>query len=1347
MSFYNTFSKQTTFKLHIGFIFLFAVAVAYLYFINVPIALSQTGESCLTSSTQIERATPSRISYNLTNEKGIDARNIEWIRFTTGNGLEVNGLGTSCFSGGEIDNLLPFDAYYECSSEHGYTGGTCVPYHQGSSGMAPNVSGKFIVEDLMIANIGDGISLESSATDVISRRVYMLNVHDDAFEGDFGKASWTIEDSLIDRAHLVFAMRLRSGASGNQTTKQWTIRNTLARTSDFPHGYKDPTKASQFQGLYKLDDSSNNPEFYLFDNTFLIGEPTDRGIPGSIFPPLERVKGCSGNTIYYGRSQSEWDNNFKSEMDALNTKFPGCHKVIVRPSSQSYSAFVSQYWDPLVNNWKESHVAGGGTTSTTPTTPPDTTPPSVSISSPSAGATVSGTITISGSAQDTSGIVGVSFFVNGTAIGSEDTSSPYSASLLTTTLSNGQHTISAKARDTKGNTNTTSITVNVSNIMTTPGETEGVVFVGAGDIALEGGAQEATAKLLDSIVVGNPTAVVYTLGDNAYPDGRTSDFANYYQSTWGRHWARTKPSPGNHEYHVSGGADYLTYFCPSSSNCVFPGGTKKKYYSYDVGDWHIISLNSEEDYAANSAQLAWLKNDLSATSKSCILAYWHKPLFSSSSKHGSNSSMKPFWDALYAAGADVVLGSHDHLYERFAKLNPSGALDSKGIREFIVGTGGSSLYDFGTPLTGSEVRNNTTHGVLKFVLGTGKYTWQFVPVAGETFTDSGSGTCNDGPNTQSGGGGTTIPDPSTKFAIGNRVQTTDTVNVRQVAGTSGNLLGTQPLNTLGTVTAGPSYAGGLWWWNINFDSGVDGWAAEDYLKKASVVTLPSPTADIRANGNDGPIGILSGSSVTLSWTSTNTSSCTVTPTGWTGTTNSGRATTITTNTTYTISCTGDGGTVSDSVSVFVTVPTDAPDVVPPSLSITGPSSGEVLSGIVTISATAQDASGIAGVTFFINGSVVGTEDTTSPYSAKLVTTSLENKQHIISAKARDTKGNTNTTSVTVSVSNSAGGGTTDPGSQNQGGTLIFTPVADATINAKYPSTNYGTRTKLEVDEDPRQQAFMKFIVSGIGTQNVQSVKLRLYNENDSAQGGNIYKIPEISWTETGITWETRPQKEEFRVGTIGPVVEDEWYEIELTQAIQKDGTYAFKIISGSGDGADYASREAGERSPQLIVKVSESTAPGVSTAHFKPIADATLKSGNASQNYGENKTLQLDAKSSGSPTHKFIMKFSLSELSGKKIKSAKIRIKNINSSGKGGNFHISENNWSEKEVTWNSAPKEGTLITSLGKVSSGKWYEFDVTSFVKGAGEITIMGITTGSDGADYASRESSNSPELIVTY
>ena len=266
----------------------------------------------------------------------------------------------------------------------------------------------------------------------------------------------------------------------------------------------------------------------------------------------------------------------------------------------------------------------------------------------------------------------------------------------------------------------------------TPQPAEDPILVGAGDIAdCSGDGDEATANLLDNI-----SGTVFTTGDNAYPNGTAEEFANCYGPSWGRHKERTRPSVGNHDYHTAGAAGYFGYF---GSMAGEPG---KGYYSYDLGAWHIIVLNSVISVGTGSTQEQWLRADLAAHPVTCTLAYWHYPRFSSGTVHGSDPSMQPLWQALYDYGAEVVIVGHEHNYERFAPQDPSGNADpAYGIRQFVVGTGGRSHYAFGAPIANSEVRNNDTYGVLKLTLHPTSYTWEFVPEAGKTFNDSGTAPC------------------------------------------------------------------------------------------------------------------------------------------------------------------------------------------------------------------------------------------------------------------------------------------------------------------------------------------------------------------------------------------------------------------------------------------------------------------------------------------------------------------------------------------------------------------------------------------------------------------------------
>ena len=264
------------------------------------------------------------------------------------------------------------------------------------------------------------------------------------------------------------------------------------------------------------------------------------------------------------------------------------------------------------------------------------------------------------------------------------------------------------------------------------------VLVGAGDISrCSNDRDEATAQLLDNIA-----GAVFTLGDSVYPNGTLAQFIDCYEPTWGRHKDRTRPSPGNHDYRDTGAVGYYTYFGESASpldrNCT---SNCKGYYSYDLGAWHIIVLNTGIDYSLGSDQEQWLRADLATNQNTCTLAYWHKPRFSSG-RHGNSARVQPLWQALYDSGADVVLNGHDHNYERFAPQSPTGQAEpTRGMREFVVGTGGTGLYSFSTIQPNSEVRDNSSWGVLKLTLHPTSYEWEFIPIAGQTFTDSGSAPC------------------------------------------------------------------------------------------------------------------------------------------------------------------------------------------------------------------------------------------------------------------------------------------------------------------------------------------------------------------------------------------------------------------------------------------------------------------------------------------------------------------------------------------------------------------------------------------------------------------------------
>ncbi len=260
------------------------------------------------------------------------------------------------------------------------------------------------------------------------------------------------------------------------------------------------------------------------------------------------------------------------------------------------------------------------------------------------------------------------------------------------------------------------------------------VFIGAGDIAscLWVG-DNHTGQIIDSI-----PGTVFTLGDNVYQEGTAARYKDCYGPAWGSFKDRTYPALGNHDEAADSGASYYDYF---GSNA---GPRDKGYYSYDLGAWHIIVYNSnaKAKIADHSEQIQWIRDDLAAHAmNACILAYGHHPRFSSGER-GEENKMKALWDVLYQGGVDVVLSGHEHFYERFSPQTPDGEADPRnGVRQFIVGTGGAPFYRIMDPAPNSEVRSRT-HGVLKMRLHRDSYEWQFIPVAGESFTDTGRTRCS-----------------------------------------------------------------------------------------------------------------------------------------------------------------------------------------------------------------------------------------------------------------------------------------------------------------------------------------------------------------------------------------------------------------------------------------------------------------------------------------------------------------------------------------------------------------------------------------------------------------------------
>lgn len=278
------------------------------------------------------------------------------------------------------------------------------------------------------------------------------------------------------------------------------------------------------------------------------------------------------------------------------------------------------------------------------------------------------------------------------------------------------------------------------------------VFIGAGDIgecATDG--DDRTAHIVDSVLKADSVAkvddAVFTLGDNAYPDGSASNFAICFAESWGdsakRILKKIRPTPGNHEHYTDAAAPYYKYFGDKA------GSPKKGYYSYDIGEWHALALNSEIlvnpafTLADRKEQEDWVRAELKKTpQKLCTVAYWHHPLYSSG-WHGDNAAIRPIWQILQDGGVDLILAGHDHHYERFAPMNGFGTVDSvKGMYSYVVGTGGGDLRGVrNKPTPGSVTRIQGYFGVLKLTLGKGEFSSAFLDVNGRIW-DPAKGKCH-----------------------------------------------------------------------------------------------------------------------------------------------------------------------------------------------------------------------------------------------------------------------------------------------------------------------------------------------------------------------------------------------------------------------------------------------------------------------------------------------------------------------------------------------------------------------------------------------------------------------------
>ena len=634
--------------------------------------------------------------------------------------------------------------------------------------------------------------------------------------------------------------------------------------------------------------------------------------------------------------------------------------------------------------------------------------------------------------------------------------------------------------------------------------------------------QKATSNLL---VNGNFSAVL-ALGDQHYC-GSLPEYQQAYDPTWGRVKSITHPIPGNHEYLTDGGstpatgcdssnagaAGYFNYFGSAAGT---PG---QGWYSFDIGAWHLIALNSNCSDAGGciptSPQGLWLAADLAAHPSQCILAYWHIPLFSSGGRASQNSYW--LWKQLYAAHADLVLDGHDHIYERFDPQDASGVADPNGMREFIVGTGGANHTSIATVAANSVVRNATTFGVLALTLHAGSYDWNFEPAAG-SFTDSGSASChNTGstppstPSSSPSSSSSPSAPPSSSPPAGNAATFSPVadsyVDASAPTATHGKLaslrVDASPVvrsylrfNVTGITGAVASATLRVWAGSAQ-TTGYDAYSvADNTWGEATITSANSPPFGLARLGSSGKIAA-------GTWTSVDVTSA-----------------------------------------------------------ITG--NGLVSFGLSTTSSTAVSLSSREGqvppqLVIVPSGSGSGNSPTNPPTNPP-------------TAAPSPTPVPTATPSPTPSPTASQGGSL---------GAATFTPNADSYVDASTPGSNFGTLTQVRLDGSPTVRTFLRFTVTGV-TGTVNSAVLRVYANSAQTTGYDLYSVANSTWGETAITDANAPPFGATKLGSSGKITAGTWTSIDATSAITGNGTYSFGLSTANSTAVSLSSRE-GANPPQLTV--------------------------------------------------------------------------------------------------------------------------------------------------------------------
>ena len=870
-----------------------------------------------------------------------------------------------------------------------------------------------------------------------------------------------------------------------------------------------------------------------------------------------------------------------------------------------------------------------------------------------------------------------------------------------------------------------------------------------GGLGLNGSCHQ---KYTSDLLVNSGLAAVLNLGDNQYYCGGLQAYQQSYDLSWGRVKSITHPSVGNHEYLTSGGtgcditnegaAGYFNYFGAAA------GTVGQGWYSFDVGAWHIIALNSNCGDAGgcgtSSPQYAWLQSDLAAHNNFCTLAFWHIPLFSSGGRASPNTQQ--FWNLLYNNNADLILNGHDHIYERFAPQNPSGVADSvSGIRQITVGSGGANHTSITTIVANSEVRNADTYGVLKLTLHSNGYDWQFVPESGKTFTDTGSGLCHGtNPSPTATASATALPTSTPTAGAQPTATSTATPTAASLpTATSASLptatftatpLPTSITGPTATNTPGPSPTP-IIGQSVTFLP-----VADSYVNSASPTTNYGLNTALRADGSPDvhsyvrfTLTGLAGSTVTrarLLFYMNSGSSSYLQALGVAD--NTWGETTINYNNAPPLGAAiGNSGVAT--IATWVTIDVTS--------YITGNGTynfGVITPGATALSIAARESGGNAPE-LILDLASSATPTSTATATSTPTATASSTPTATATSTATPTATATNTPSVP-----------TDTATSTPTATNTATPTATATSTPPVPTdtatstptaTNTATSTATATTSAPTSTNTPVDTATNTPTATATAT-LDPSTATPTLDPSTATPIASATSTATLAPSTATPPDTATSTPTLVPATSTPTGTPTPTQALPPTAT---STATPTSTPLPTATPTATLALPPTATPTPLPTATPTNSASltFVPQADSYVSSSSPTTNYGTATALRAD----GSPDVHSYVRFVVSGTSGHAIVRVRLLFFMNSPSGSGMRaLAVADNTWVEKTITYSNAPALGATITSSGALANGAWVTLDVSPYVTADGTYSFGVITPGNQAIKFASREAgASAPQLLI--